>query len=340
MSVDLFNNQEGFPYGEQDGGINNASEIESFFDDAISYDLAASNLRESSLPSAEDKPDNSAWQIPQPNLIDEEDDTDNSAWQIPKPNLIEEDDDADAFEKLEADGSIDGLIIPLQYTDPISGEVVEMWGSIDQNGLFDIIDIDGKTHPLMHPMALEACLEIALDWEYIDRNQAQQITQSHLTMAEKLHTPQIIDMMDGNQIAQVMTGYAELASRYKVGAYGAMGMNSQGEFVNYVSHFEIMDIMTEAAKENPGLQTDIENLIEFNGEIIKQMSGELAEHSVDVNASQSPAYSEQQTTQATEKKLAAHAPPEQTSSGGGPNQVSAFERFNQSFNPNPSSPAL
>jgi|GEM_PF-5648496 len=240
-------------------------------------------------------------------------------------NLIEEEDeesDDDAFEKLDMHGSITGLVIPMQYTNPETGEITELWGSIDNDGLFDIIDGQGKTHPLMHPLALEACIEIALDWEYIDRNRAQEITQAHLKLAETLHTPQITEMMDGNQIAQVMTGYAELAMRYKVGAYGAMGMDSQGQFVDYISHVEVMDIMTEAAKDKPELMSELNSLMDYNTAIIQQMSGELQ----GAPAAPLPTFAESKvnTEQAAHDQTTSVKPPAQE-------QTSVFEKFNQSF---------
>lgn len=159
-------------------------------------------------------------------------------------------DAVDPFETLDNSPQIKGLIVPVRHTDSSTGAVSEVWVAIDADGLFDLIDQQGRNHPLAHPGALRAALTAAIQWRWINPAQADHIVRSHAKLASTLHQPAIAETLDGQKLAQVMTGYGPAALRYKVGPYGAIVTDSQGGFVKYGGYEEVYSVFEQAERRN------------------------------------------------------------------------------------------
>ncbi len=178
----------------------------------------------------------------------------------------------DPLDRLEAGPNISGLVAPIQFVDASTGQAHEIHGAINPNGLFEIIDSEGKTHPLMHPKALEACLHVAISKGWIDRMEAGRITQAHTELSKALQTPRLVDAPDGTQYAQVMKGFGMTAKRYKAGQYGAMQLDSQGNFLGYVGFEEIKRVMLEDAH---GARNDVAGFLDQHAEPVRRQAGEV-----------------------------------------------------------------
>ncbi len=168
--------------------------------------------------------------------------------------LATTDADVNPFDTLDNSPQIKGLIVPVKHTDAKTGAISEVWVAIDANGLFDLIDQQGQNHPLAHPGALKAALNAAIQWRWINPAQADQAMRAHAKLAATLHSPAIAETLDGQRLAQVMTGYGPSALRYKVGPYGAIITDSQGSFVNYGAYEHVYSVFEQAERRNPGGQ--------------------------------------------------------------------------------------
>ena len=164
--------------------------------------------------------------------------------------LAPTDADVNPFDTLDNSPQIKGLIVPVKHTDAKTGAISEVWVAIDANGLFDLIDQQGQNHPLAHPGALKAALNAAIQWRWINPAQADQAVRAHAKLAATLHSPAMSETLDAQKLTQVMSGYGPTALRYKVGPYGAIITNSQGDFVKYGVYEEVFSVFKQAEVGN------------------------------------------------------------------------------------------